>query len=134
MVTILVTRSVTHSTTGIVRLGRRVVGSGCPQGPLVRFRIEHGNLRQCFQGPGGTWETWIGRRGDVARALFYMDVPLILVSALQPTASSAILFDQSSGSGRGTIHFESSISQQKEDESCTGEPFRLSVRSSSWAG
>ncbi len=22
----------------------------------------------------GTWETWIGRRGDVARALFYMDV------------------------------------------------------------
>lgn len=23
---------------------------------------------------GGTWETWIGRRGDVARALFYMDV------------------------------------------------------------
>ncbi len=25
-------------------------------------------------GPNGTWETWIGRRGDVARALFYMDV------------------------------------------------------------
>ena len=25
-------------------------------------------------GPSGTWETWIGRRGDVARALFYMDV------------------------------------------------------------
>ncbi|MEZ4655437.1 MAG: endonuclease [Candidatus Eisenbacteria bacterium] len=22
----------------------------------------------------GTWETWVGRRGDVARALFYMDV------------------------------------------------------------
>ena len=22
----------------------------------------------------GTWETWIGRRGDVARALFYMDM------------------------------------------------------------
>ena len=26
------------------------------------------------QGPSGTWETWIGRRGDVARALFYADV------------------------------------------------------------
>lgn len=25
-------------------------------------------------GPSGTWETWIGRRGDVARALLYMDV------------------------------------------------------------
>lgn len=25
-------------------------------------------------GPAGIWETWIGRRGDVARALFYMDV------------------------------------------------------------
>ncbi|MCZ6653220.1 MAG: endonuclease, partial [Planctomycetota bacterium] len=25
-------------------------------------------------GSGGTWETWIGRRGDVARALFYADV------------------------------------------------------------
>lgn len=25
-------------------------------------------------GATGTWETWIGRRGDVARALFYMDV------------------------------------------------------------
>lgn len=24
-------------------------------------------------GPEGTWETWMGRRGDVARALFYMD-------------------------------------------------------------
>lgn len=23
---------------------------------------------------GGAWETWLGRRGDVARALFYMDV------------------------------------------------------------
>ena len=26
------------------------------------------------QGPGGTWETWIGRRGDVARALLYADI------------------------------------------------------------
>ncbi len=26
------------------------------------------------EGPDGTWETWIGRRGDVARAIFYMDV------------------------------------------------------------
>lgn len=25
-------------------------------------------------GPAGIWETWSGRRGDVARALFYMDV------------------------------------------------------------
>ncbi|HWM95214.1 MAG TPA: endonuclease [Thermoanaerobaculia bacterium] len=25
-------------------------------------------------GPGGSWETWIGRRGDVARALMYFDV------------------------------------------------------------
>lgn len=25
-------------------------------------------------GPTGIWETWIGRRGDVARALFYVDV------------------------------------------------------------
>lgn len=25
-------------------------------------------------GSTGTWETWIGRRGDVARALFYLDV------------------------------------------------------------
>jgi endonuclease I len=25
-------------------------------------------------GPTGTWETWNGRRGDVARALFYLDV------------------------------------------------------------
>lgn len=25
-------------------------------------------------GPTGMWETWIGRRGDVARALFYLDV------------------------------------------------------------
>lgn len=25
-------------------------------------------------GTSGTWETWIGRRGDVARALFYLDV------------------------------------------------------------
>ncbi len=26
------------------------------------------------QRAGGCWETWIGRRGDVARALFYLDV------------------------------------------------------------
>lgn len=25
-------------------------------------------------GPTGTWETWMGKRGDVARALFYLDV------------------------------------------------------------
>ena len=25
-------------------------------------------------GTAGTWETWIGRRGDVARAIFYLDV------------------------------------------------------------
>ena len=25
-------------------------------------------------GSAGTWETWIGRRGDVARALFYLDL------------------------------------------------------------
>jgi endonuclease I len=25
-------------------------------------------------GSSGTWETWMGRRGDVARALFYLDV------------------------------------------------------------
>lgn len=25
-------------------------------------------------GPTGTWETWIGRKGDIARAQFYMDV------------------------------------------------------------
>ncbi|GJM22797.1 MAG: hypothetical protein DHS20C15_27120 [Planctomycetota bacterium] len=25
-------------------------------------------------GPSGIWETWIGRRGDVARSLFYLDV------------------------------------------------------------
>ncbi len=27
-----------------------------------------------LHGPSGRWETWIGRRGDVARAMFYMDV------------------------------------------------------------
>ncbi len=31
------------------------------------------NLSQVYS-PVGVWETWIGRRGDVARAQFYMDV------------------------------------------------------------
>ena len=32
------------------------------------------NWRTTSDGPYGTWETWIGRRGDIARAQFYMDV------------------------------------------------------------
>jgi hypothetical protein len=32
------------------------------------------NWTNATQGAAGTWETWIGRRGDVARALFYLDV------------------------------------------------------------
>lgn len=32
------------------------------------------NWRNSTDGPYGTWETWIGRRGDIARAQFYMDV------------------------------------------------------------
>ena len=29
---------------------------------------------QSIDGSSGSWETWIGKRGDVARAVFYMDV------------------------------------------------------------
>ncbi len=32
------------------------------------------NWRTSSDGAYGTWETWIGRRGDIARAQFYMDV------------------------------------------------------------
>jgi len=32
------------------------------------------NWRSSTDGPQGSWETWIGRRGDIARAMFYMDV------------------------------------------------------------
>ena len=34
----------------------------------------YSNWRSSTDGPQGSWETWIGRRGDVARAMFYMDV------------------------------------------------------------
>ncbi|MCP4544949.1 MAG: T9SS type A sorting domain-containing protein [bacterium] len=32
------------------------------------------NWRSSSDGAYGSWETWIGRRGDIARAQFYMDV------------------------------------------------------------
>jgi len=44
------------------------LGRGGPPPPRENANWESGNQHQ------GSWETWIGRRGDVARALFYMDV------------------------------------------------------------
>jgi len=43
------------------------------QGGGEGFYPGNSNWRE-GSGRGGTWEIWIGRRGDVARALFYLDV------------------------------------------------------------
>ncbi len=56
--------------------------SGCSENPTV-FNDGMGGGAGVYPGnsnwtagsfDAGSWETWIGRRGDVARALFYMDV------------------------------------------------------------
>ncbi len=46
----------------------------CNSYPADTYNGESGtNLSQVYS-PVGVWETWAGRRGDVARAQFYMDV------------------------------------------------------------
>jgi endonuclease I len=55
----------------------RFCSSGCAEKPTVLTNGEGGpgisNWRS-GSGPSGAWETWIGRRGDVARAQLYLDV------------------------------------------------------------
>jgi len=60
----------------------RNCGESCPEKPTV-YNNGRGGGSGIYPGNSnwrtgsqetGTWETWIGRRGDVARALFYGDV------------------------------------------------------------
>jgi len=48
--------------------------SGCSIYPADDYNGESGDNRTKDALPAGLWETWIGRRGDVARAQFYLDV------------------------------------------------------------
>ncbi|MFH1278647.1 MAG: endonuclease [Candidatus Eisenbacteria bacterium] len=48
--------------------------AGCGSYPADDYNGESGVNRTRLATPVGFWETWIGRRGDVARAQFYMDV------------------------------------------------------------
>ncbi len=48
--------------------------AGCGVYPADDYNGESGENRTRIASPVGLWETWIGRRGDVARAQFYMDV------------------------------------------------------------
>ena len=49
-------------------------GAGCGVYYADDYNGESGENRTRLATPVGFWETWIGRRGDVARAQFYMDV------------------------------------------------------------
>jgi len=46
----------------------------CTAYPVEPVEKGYANYRSSESGPQGSWEVWIGRRGDVARALFYLDV------------------------------------------------------------
>ena len=48
--------------------------SGCSIYAADDYNGESGNNLTKSATPVGIWETWIGRRGDVARAQFYLDV------------------------------------------------------------
>lgn len=48
--------------------------SGCSTYAADYYDGQSGNNLTKDASPVGIWETWIGRRGDVARAMFYMDV------------------------------------------------------------
>jgi endonuclease I len=48
--------------------------TSCSVLPADDYNGESGDNRTKNATPVGIWETWIGRRGDVARAQFYMDV------------------------------------------------------------
>jgi endonuclease I len=48
--------------------------SSCSNYPADNYNGQSGNNRAKNATPVGIWETWEGRRGDVARAMFYMDV------------------------------------------------------------
>jgi len=48
--------------------------SGCISRPADDYDGQGGVNLTRDGSPVGVWETWIGRRGDVARAMFYMDV------------------------------------------------------------
>lgn len=60
----------------------RTCHAGCDERPTAENNDQGGGSGgypgnsnwRTGQGPSGTWETWIGRRGDVARALLYADV------------------------------------------------------------
>ncbi|MCP4594782.1 MAG: endonuclease I, partial [bacterium] len=55
----------------------RYCSAGCTEKPTMGGTTGSypGTSNWCTgSGATGTWETWIDRRGDVARALFYMDV------------------------------------------------------------
>ncbi len=47
---------------------------GCYTYPADNYNGEVGTNYGKYAVPEGTWETWDGRKGDVARAMFYMDV------------------------------------------------------------
>jgi len=47
-------------------------GGGCEIWPVEGIPGE--NNYGTGAGPNGTWQVWTGRRGDIARALFYLDV------------------------------------------------------------
>ncbi len=49
-------------------------GGGCTVRPADAYNGESGDNLTRDASPVGVWETWPGRRGDVARALLYMDV------------------------------------------------------------
>lgn len=48
--------------------------AGCGSYPADDYNGESGVNRTRLATPVALWETWIGRRGDVARAQFYLDV------------------------------------------------------------
>ncbi len=48
--------------------------SGCSVRVTDTYNGQNGQNEYKDASPVGIWETWIGRRGDVARAMFYMDV------------------------------------------------------------
>lgn len=60
----------------------RFCAAGCSEQPTVQNNGAGGGTGTypgnsnwgAGSGASGSWETWIGRRGDVARALFYMDI------------------------------------------------------------
>lgn len=47
---------------------------GCNAYPADNYNGQSGVNYGKYGTPEGSWETWDGRKGDVARALFYMDV------------------------------------------------------------